>query len=117
MLRWIAIFLLGAVIGSSLIPVSAATPVVPGVPELTIRGLAIGQNFDKEQLRHLLNKMQCTDEQHCRGYLDILGLYADTKIEGKYHKISDVEVTFIGSVSIRTWRVQRQIWQADSVAG
>jgi hypothetical protein len=72
-------------------------PSLAAAPDLTIRGLAIGQNFDQEQLRHLLNKMQCTDEQHCRGYLDILGLSADTKIEGKYHKISDVEVTFNGS--------------------
>lgn len=72
-------------------------PSLAAAPDLTVRGLAIGQNFDQEQLRHLLNKMQCTDEQHCRGYLDILGLSADTKIEGKYHKISDVEVTFNGS--------------------
>src|SRR3984957_16966800 len=64
-------------------------------PDFTIRGLAIGQNFDQEQLQHLLNKMQCTGEQHCRGYLDILGLSADTKIDGKYHKISNVEVTFV----------------------
>jgi hypothetical protein len=72
-------------------------PSLAWADELTIRGLAIGQKFDREQLQHLLNKMQCTDEQHCRGYLDILGLSAYTKIDGKYHKISNVQVTFVGS--------------------
>jgi hypothetical protein len=41
--------------------------------------------------------MQCTDDQHCRGNLDILGFSAYTKIDGRYHKISNVEVSFAGS--------------------
>jgi len=40
MLRWIAILLLGAVIGSSLIPVSAATPLAPRVPEWAAKFLS-----------------------------------------------------------------------------
>jgi len=72
-------------------------PSLAGTTDLTIRGLAVGQNFDQEQLQRSLNKMQCTDDQHCRGYLDILGLSAYTKIDGRYHKISNVEVSFVGS--------------------
>jgi|GEM_PF-4090645 len=72
-------------------------PSLAGTTDLTIRGLAVGQNFDQEQLQRSLNKMQCTDDQHCRGYLDILGLSAFTKIDGRYHKISNVEVSFVGS--------------------
>jgi len=82
----IAAIALGFLCGSSL----------ADAPDFTIRGLAIGQNFDQEQLQHLLNKMQCTGEQHCRGYLDILGLSADTKIDGRYRKITNIEVSFNG---------------------
>jgi hypothetical protein len=67
-----------------------------GAPDLTIRSLAIGQNFDKEQLHSLLNRLECASEQHCRGYLDILGLIAYTEVDGKEHKISKVVLTFDG---------------------
>jgi ketosteroid isomerase-like protein len=40
MLRWIAVLLVGAVIGSSLIPVSAATPLAPRVPEWATKFLS-----------------------------------------------------------------------------
>jgi hypothetical protein len=72
-------------------------PSMAGATDLTIRGLAIDQYFDQKQLHSLLDRMTCTSEQHCRGYLDILGLYADTHVDGKDHKISNVVVTFIGS--------------------
>jgi hypothetical protein len=48
-------------------------------------------------MQHLLNHMQCTSDQHCRGYLDILGLSADTQVDGNDHKISNVAVSFVGS--------------------
>ena len=64
--------------------------------DLSIRGLAIGQIFDKSQLQPLLDHMQCTSEQHCRGYLDILGLVAYTEVDGKDRKISKVALTLNG---------------------
>jgi hypothetical protein len=47
-------------------------------------------------LQSLLDRMTCTSEQHCRGYLDILGLYANTEVDGKDYKISNVVVSFVG---------------------
>jgi hypothetical protein len=67
-----------------------------GANDLTIRGLAIGQNFDKEQLQPLLDHMECPGEQHCRGYLDILGLIAYTEVDGNDRKISKVVLTLNG---------------------
>jgi hypothetical protein len=67
-----------------------------GANDLTVRGLTIGQIFDKNQLQPLLDHMQCTSEQHCRGYLDILGLVAYTEVDGKDRKISKVVLTLNG---------------------
>jgi hypothetical protein len=67
-----------------------------GATDLTIRGLAIGQNFDQKRLQSLLDRMTCTSEQHCRGYLDILGLIAYTEVDGKDRKISNVVLTLNG---------------------
>jgi hypothetical protein len=67
-----------------------------GADDLTIRGLAIGQDFDKKQLRSVLDRMQCNGQQHCRGYLNILDFIAYTEVDGKNHKISRVVLTLNG---------------------
>jgi hypothetical protein len=68
--------------------------------DLSIAGLVIGQRFDVDQLQTLLQRPQCTDDQHCRGYLEI-GFIAPTEVDGKNQKISKVVVTVTGDAQYR----------------
>lgn len=71
-----------------------------GADDLSIAGLVIGQRFDQEHLQTLLQRPQCTSDQHCRGYLEI-GFMAYTEVDGKSQKISKVLVTLTGEAQYR----------------
>jgi hypothetical protein len=68
--------------------------------DLAIAGLVIGQRFDQEHLQTLLQRPQCTGDQHCRGYLEI-GFIAYTEIDSKNQQISKVVVTLTGEAQYR----------------
>jgi hypothetical protein len=73
---------------------------VAAAEDLAIAGLVIGQRFDKEHLQTLLRRLECADDQHCRGFLEI-GFLANTEVDGKNQKIAKVVVTLAGEAQYR----------------
>jgi len=85
----------------TMVAIFSACGVSLAAPEdLAIAGMVIGQRFDKEHLQTLLQRPQCTGDQHCRGYLEI-GFMAYTEVDGKSQKISKVVVTLVGDAQYR----------------
>jgi hypothetical protein len=83
---------IGIAVLGSLFKISSAC-----ADDLAIRGLSVGQDFDTEQLRSLLDRMECTGDLVCRGYLSVLNLLALTEVDGKNGKISKIQLTLSGA--------------------